>query len=164
VVTTGDELVPASATPAFGQLRDSNGPALAAQVRAAGGTPLGPFHAADALDALHAVLPGAREADVLVFSGGVSMGDHDLVRVVLEEAGWTPCFWRVRQRPGKPLAFGTLDGVPVFGLPGNPVSSFVCFEQYVRPLLAALLGRAEVRRPLVSAVLDAPIQIGRAHV
>src|SRR5690606_21125807 len=136
----------------------SNGPALAAQVRAAGGTPLGPFHAADALDALHAVLPGAREADVLVFSGGVSMGDHDLVRVVLEEAGWTPCFWRVRQRPGKPLACGTLDGGPVFGLPGSPVSSFVCFERYVRPPLAALLGRAEVRRPLVSAVLDAPIR------
>ncbi|NNF57385.1 MAG: molybdopterin molybdotransferase MoeA [Rhodothermaceae bacterium] len=158
VVSTGDEIVDVDVSPGPGQIRNSNGPALAAQVVAAGGVVLGPFHAADNEASIRAVLDQARAADVLVFSGGVSMGEHDLVRRVLDAEGWAPAFWRVRQRPGKPLAFGTLDGKPVFGLPGNPVSSSVCFEQYVRPLLAAMLGRRTIMRPTVAAVLDEPIR------
>jgi molybdopterin molybdotransferase len=159
VVTTGDEIVAADTVPGPGQIRDANGPALAAQVRDAGGAPLDPLHAADTEADLHRALDSALAAsDVLVLSGGVSMGAHDLVRRVLDARGWQPIFWRVRQRPGKPLAFGVLDGRPVFGLPGNPVSSSVCFEQYVRPLLAAMLGRP-VREPVVvPAVLEDSIR------
>ncbi len=146
VVTTGDELVPADARPGPGQIRDANGPALAAQVVAAGGLPL-PLHAHDDRPSLAAALDQAGEADVLVFAGGVSMGERDLVRPELERRGVEWAFWKVRQRPGKPLAFGTLGGRPVIGLPGNPVSAVVGFEVYVRPLLAACLGRAEAGEP-----------------
>ena len=152
VVATGDELVPAGATPGPGQIRDANGPALAAQVVQAGGAVLGPLHARDDAAEARAVLARALAADVLVVSGGVSMGAYDVVRGVLEDLGVEWAFWRVRQRPGKPLAFGVVGERLVFGLPGNPVSSSVCFEQYVRPALAALLGRAEVARR-VPAVL-----------
>ena len=158
VITTGDELVPVDSVLARGQIRDSNGPALAAQVIAAGGRPLGPFHAHDTAESTREALETAEDADVMVVSGGVSMGERDVVRNVLDEAGWTPVFWKVRQRPGKPLAFGLLDGRPVFGLPGNPVSSSVCFEQYVRPALAKMLGRADPAGRISKAVLSEPIR------
>ena len=141
VVATGDELVPASRDLGPGQIRDSNGPALAAQVVTAGGAIVGPLHARDDVDDARRVLGAALDADVVVVSGGVSMGTYDVVRDVLDALGVTWEFWKVRQRPGKPLAFGTRGDTLVFGLPGNPVSSAVCFEQYVRPALAALLGR-----------------------
>ncbi len=155
VVATGDELVEPSASLRPGQIRNSNGPALAAQVQTAGGDPVGPFHAGDDVEEIrHVVGEALAEADVLVFSGGVSMGEHDLVRDVLDEMGFEAAFWKVRQRPGKPLTFGTLDGRPVFGLPGNPVSSAVCFDQHVRPALATMLGRTERIRPRHPAVLE----------
>ena len=141
VVATGDELVDAREMPGPGQIRNSNGPGLAAQVRSAGGAVVGPLVARDTAAAVSEALDAAREADVVVFAGGVSMGERDLVRVELERRGVAWSFWKVRQRPGKPLAFGTLDGRPIVGLPGNPVSAAVCFEVYVRPLLAAMLGR-----------------------
>ena len=141
VVATGDELVDATRMPGAGQIRDANGPGLAAQVEAAGGTVVGPLRARDTEADLGRVLDAPAEADVLVFAGGVSMGERDLVRVALDARGAEWAFWKVRQRPGKPLAFGTLGGRPVVGLPGNPVSAAVCFEVYVRPLLAACLGR-----------------------
>ncbi len=156
VVATGDELVPPEATPGPGQIRNANGPALAAQARAAGAEVLPPLHARDTLEDIRGAVERALEADVLVFSGGVSVGDYDFVKQVLDEMGLTLRFWKVRQRPGKPLAFGLLGGKPVFGLPGNPVSSAVCFEQYVRPALAKMLGRVEVLRPRLRAVLAAP--------
>lgn len=155
VVTTGDELVPPGAAPGPGQIRDANGPALRAQVVDAGGAPLPPLQAPDDAAVVREVIEATRAADVLVFSGGVSVGRYDLVRAALEAAGVAWRFWRVRQRPGKPLAFGLLDGKPVFGLPGNPVSSAVCFEVYVRPLLARLLGRRE--RALETARLDVAV-------
>ena len=158
IITTGDELVPVDSVPGPGQIRDSNGPALTAQVVAAGGKPLGPFHARDTPESTREALEKAKGADVVVFAGGVSMGERDVVRNVLDEAGWTAIFWKVRQRPGKPLAFGLLDGKPVFGLPGNPVSSSVCFEQYVRPSLAKMLGRAESIGQISKAVLSEPIR------
>lgn len=155
VITTGDELVPVEARPGPGQIRDANGPALAAQVRATGGIPLGPFRAGDDRAAIRHVIEDARTADVLVFSGGVSVGEHDLVKSVLDAMGMELYFWKVRQRPGKPLAFGLLKETPVFGLPGNPVSSAMCFEQHVRPALAKMLGRQQTVRPRYPAVLDA---------
>lgn len=140
IVTTGDELVGADRQPGPGQIRDANGPALAAQVVACGGTPLS-LHATDAPGSLSDALDLAAQADVLVFAGGVSMGTRDLVRPELEQRGVEWLFWKVRQRPGKPFAFGTVAGTPVLGLPGNPVSAVVGFEVYARPLLAACLGR-----------------------
>ena len=158
IITTGDELVPVDSVLSPGQIRDSNGPALAAQVVAAGGRPLGPFHARDTPESTREALKTVRDADVMVVSGGVSMGERDIVRNVLGEAGWTFIFWKVRQRPGKPLAFGLLNGKPVFGLPGNPVSSSMCFEQYVRPALAKMLGRAESIVRISKAILSEPIR------
>ncbi len=157
VVATGDELVAAADDLGPGQIRDSNGPALAAQVVSAGATVLGPYRARDAEAETRRVLGEALEADVVVVSGGVSMGDYDIVRDVLGGLGVTWHFWKVRQRPGKPLAFGTLGETLVFGLPGNPVSSAVCFEQYVRPALGAMLGQA-TERNLMPAVLAEPIR------
>jgi molybdopterin molybdotransferase len=156
VIATGDELVPVEAELAPGQIRNSNGPALAAQVQAAGGTPLGPLLARDDDADIRRVVEEALRADVIVFSGGVSVGEHDHVKRVLDAMGMELHFWKVRQRPGKPLAFGTLQGALVFGLPGNPVSSAMCFEQHVRPVLATMLGRQRITRPRHPAVLDAP--------
>lgn len=156
VVATGDELVEASQTPGPGQIRNSNGPGLAAQVRAAGGAVVGPLVARDTAASVVAALDA--DADLFVFAGGVSMGERDLVRIELERRGVTWAFWQVRQRPGKPLAAGRLpDGRPVVALPGNPVSAAVCFEVYVRPLLAASLGRSRVLSPTVPATLAVAI-------
>lgn len=157
VLATGDELVDAGEDLGPGQVRDANGPALAAQVVRAGGRVLGPFHVGDDVPGLRAALDRALAADVLVVSGGVSMGTYDLVRDVLDALGADWRFWKVRQRPGKPLAFGTLGDKPVFGLPGNPVSSAVCFEQYVRPALGVMLGHEATRHP-VPAVLAEPVR------
>ena len=157
VISTGDELVPVDAELQPGQIRDSNAPALAAQAVTAGARALPPLHAADDEAAIERVIEEALAADVLLFSGGVSVGEYDYVKQVLDAMGMELLFWKVRQRPGKPLAFGLLRGKPVFGLPGNPVSSAMCFEQYVRPALATMLGRREVLRPRYAAVLDAPL-------
>ncbi|MBO6574587.1 MAG: molybdopterin molybdotransferase MoeA [Rhodothermales bacterium] len=155
VIATGDELVPHSETPARGQIRNSNGPALAVRVEEAGGRLAGQWVARDNRQSVRAVLAEAKGADVLVFSGGVSMGEYDLVRAVLEENGFEAAFWKVKQRPGKPLVFGTLERRPVFGLPGNPVSSSVCFDQYVRPALRYMQGAARPHRPRYPAQLTA---------
>ena len=157
IIATGNELVDVAEEPQPGQVRNVNGPALAAQVHTTGGVPLPPFLARDGLTPLHAATETALEADMLVFSGGVSVGKHDYVKEVLGALGMEMLFWKVRQRPGKPLVFGMLRGKPVFGLPGNPTAAAVCFEQYVRPALAKMLGRKEVLRPLYDAVLDAPL-------
>lgn len=150
-LTTGDELVPVDAQPGPGQIRDANGPSLAVQARSAGAEVLPPRTAADERADVRRHLEDALgAADMLLVSGGMSMGEYDFVRDVLEEMGMEWRFWKVRQRPGKPLGFGTLerDGshTLVFGLPGNPVSSAVCFEQYARPALAKMLGRRRVQR------------------
>ena len=155
VIATGDELVEVDETPGPGQIRNANAPALAAQVRSAGGCVHGVYLARDDKADVRRVIEAAREADVLVFSGGVSVGVYDYVKQVLDAMGMELLFWKVRQRPGKPLAFGLLDGTPVFGLPGNPVSSAMCFEQHVRPALAKMLGRKALLRPRHPAVLSA---------
>ena len=155
VIATGDELVEASGEPSLGQVRNANGPGLAAQVCAAGAEPVLTLHAPDERVALHAALDRAREADAVVLSGGVSVGRHDYVRPTLHEAGAELLFRGVRQRPGKPFAFGLLGGRPVFALPGNPTAAAVCFEAFVRPALARMAGRPQVG--CLPAVLDEPV-------
>jgi molybdopterin molybdotransferase len=102
VISTGDELVDPSEVLGPGKIRDSNGPALAAQVFSAGGEALPPFHAYDNQQSIRAIVEQALDADVLLFSGGVSVGDYDFVKQVLDEMGMELLFWKVRQRPGKP--------------------------------------------------------------
>ena len=140
VMTTGDEVVAPGEPLRPGQLHESNGHALCAATRAAGGLPtlLGPVP--DAPEALAAALHQVRGFDVLVTTGGASVGERDLVRTALEEAGASLRFWRVAMRPGKPVAFGRWGEGVVFALPGNPVSALVTFELFVRPAIRRLAG------------------------
>ena len=141
IVATGDELVPAGAPLGPGQIHDSNAIALAGQATRAGGAVLGTAHAPDTREGTETELGAALEqADVLVISGGVSVGPHDHVKPALERLGVEERFWRVALRPGKPTWFGTRDGTLVFGLPGNPVSALVTFHLFARPALLALQG------------------------
>ncbi|HEX5202219.1 MAG TPA: gephyrin-like molybdotransferase Glp [Actinoplanes sp.] len=140
ILSTGDELQPPGAPLAAGQIHDANGVALAAAITEAGGEPV-PLERTPDDPALieDQVGRGASNADLLVASGGVSVGRHDHVRDVIERLG-TLDFWRIRVQPGKPLAFGAVQGVPVLGLPGNPVSALVTFELFARPLIRGMLG------------------------
>ncbi|ACL64868.1 molybdenum cofactor synthesis domain protein [Anaeromyxobacter dehalogenans 2CP-1] len=140
ILPTGDELVPPGSVPGPGELVDSNGLALAAAVREAGGEPILLRPARDEAASLSAALAAVRGADALLTSGGVSVGERDLVRAALEHAGARLDFWRVAMRPGKPFAFGLWGTTAVFGLPGNPASTLVTFELFVRPALRALAG------------------------
>lgn len=148
VLSTGDELVEPGMTPGRGQIRDSNRYALMAAVRQAGGVSLDLGIARDEPgDLERRVQRGLAEADVLITSGGVSMGHLDLVKPLLERLG-TIHFGRLRMKPGKPLTFATLGSKLAFALPGNPVSSLVSFELFVRPALRRLQGHADVDRPM----------------
>lgn len=156
ILPTGDELVPPGRLPGPGQLVESNGLALAAAVREAGGAPVVLPACGDEAGDLARALEQARGLDALVTVGGVSVGDRDLVRGALEAAGARLGFWRVAMRPGKPFAFGLWDRTAVFGLPGNPASALVTFELFVRPALRALAGlpgdgRLTVRARLATA-------------
>ena len=144
VFATGDELVDVAATPGPGRIRNSNGPMLAAQATHAGAEVedcgIVRDDAAEMRARVGAALAGS---DVVLLAGGVSAGKFDLVPGVLEELGVQAHFHHVRMKPGKPLLFGTAGGVLVFGLPGNPVSAFVCFELFVRPAVRAMCGHAD---------------------
>jgi molybdopterin molybdotransferase len=164
VLTTGDEVLPPApdAVPLGpGQIRDANGPALAAAVAEAGARCALRLHAPDDPEALRSAFAAceAAAADVIIAAGGVSVGDFDYVKGAAEERGALD-FWRVAIKPGKPLAFGRIGGALFFGLPGNPVSALVTFELFVRPVLRRLGGFRALRRPRVSAVLGEPL----AHV
>lgn len=154
VITTGDELVSAGETPGPGQIRNSNIHALGAQVWAAGATPLPFARVGDTrTEVQDALVQAWAQADVLVTSGGVSVGEWDHVKAVLEELGAVQVFWGVRQKPGRPMAFWMWDGKLVFGLPGNPVSCMLCFEEYVRPALRRMMGFTLLHRPVRVAAL-----------
>lgn len=151
IMSTGDELVHISQDPPPGKIVNSNSYALAAQVMACGGIPLMLGIARDKKSALEKKLQKALDADVIISSGGVSVGDFDFVKDVMGEIGNAMHFWQVAMRPGKPLAFGAIEGVPLFGLPGNPVSVMVSFEQFVRPSLLKMQGRTNLFRPTIKA-------------
>jgi molybdopterin molybdotransferase len=145
VVTTGTELCPPGEPLSPGQIYESNGPMLEAQLRAAGADVERVPAVEDDADAHRRALERALEADLVVTTGGVSVGPHDLVRRVEAELGVEEVFWRVAVKPGKPISFGLRGATLVFGLPGNPVSALVGFELFVRPAVAALQGAAEPR-------------------
>lgn len=154
ILATGDELVDVHGALGPGQIRASSSYALEALVAAAGATPVNLGIARDDRADLEAKMAEGAKADLLLTTGGVSVGDHDLVKEVLE-AGGTMAFWRIDMQPGKPLAFGRVAGTPVIGLPGNPVSTLVGFELFVRPAIRKLQGHALLRRPPVRAALAA---------
>jgi molybdopterin molybdotransferase len=143
VVTTGTELRLAGEPLGPGQVYEANGVTLAAALASAGADVLPLASVADDDAAHRSALQHGLEADVLVTSGGVSVGPHDLVRRIEAELGVEEVFWKVAVKPGKPISFGVRDGTLVFGLPGNPVSSLVCFELFVRPAVRALQGARE---------------------
>jgi molybdopterin molybdotransferase len=158
VLSTGDELAGPGDDLRPGQIHDANTPALAAAVIEAGGQPLVLPRAPDEREAIeHALADAAARADLVVTSGGVSVGRHDHVREVLEERGELG-FWRIAVQPGKPLAVGGLDGTTVIGLPGNPVSALVTFELFVRPFIRAALGLSGDGRLHLRARPDARIE------
>ena len=158
VVATGDELHTEGGLLPYGKIRDINGPALMAQVKTAGGQALGPYYVGDEASSILKTLSIACSgSDIVIVSGGVSMGQHDLVKDVLDDMGAEKKFWRVRQRPGGPMAFSMLGECAIFGLPGNPVSAAVCFDQYVRPYIGTMLQRSRTDRPRMTATLSKPI-------
>ena len=163
VLTTGSELRPAGTPLEPGQIYDANGPMLAAQAARAGAEPARLVAVEDDEAAHRAALERGLGQDVLVTSGGVSVGPHDLVRNVGAELGVEEVFWGIAMRPGKPLWFGTRGETLVFGLPGNPVSSFVCFELFVRPALLALQGHASPAPPFEPGTLAGPVRRNAAR-
>ena len=161
VLSTGDELCPAGKPLQPGQIYDSNTYTIAANIARYGGTAKIIGIGRDSLASLKEKIAEGLDGDMLITSGGVSMGDYDVVKDVLARMG-TINFWTVRMKPGKPIAFGTLksrDGreVPHLGLPGNPVSSMITFEQFARPAILKMRGIGNHTRPVVSAAIDQDI-------
>lgn len=152
ILATGDELVDVGERPGPSQIRNANGYSNAAQVLAAGGEPLQLPIARDTERELMARLDEGLQwgAELFLTSGGVSVGDYDVVKKVLMQRGQME-FWRVKMKPGKPVAFGVIDGVPLLGLPGNPVSAMVGFELFGRPALLKMQGRTGWSRPTLEA-------------
>jgi molybdopterin molybdotransferase len=157
VLATGDELVDVDENPSPWQIISSNSYAIAAQILDCGAIPLQIGIAKDTREDLTAKLKSALRADLIISSGGVSVGDYDLVKDIMKEVGNRMQFWQVAMRPGKPLAFGAMNDVPLFGLPGNPVSSMVSFEQFVRPSLLKMMGHQNLFRRTVQALLKEAI-------
>ncbi|MCE2531931.1 MAG: molybdopterin molybdotransferase MoeA [Acidimicrobiia bacterium] len=158
VISTGDELVDGSEPLALGQVRDSNRYSLLSLVREVGleGVDLGLVR--DDPEAIRATIArGAATCDAVLTSGGVSMGDYDCVKVVLDEMG-EMSWMQVAIKPAKPFAFGLVGGTPVFGLPGNTVSSMVSFELLARPALRRMMGHAQLHRPRVQATAASPLR------
>jgi molybdopterin molybdotransferase len=151
IISTGNELVPPGEPLAPGQIVASNGIALSAFVTAQGGEPIHLGIARDEPAALADLIDRAAGADLLLTSGGASVGEHDLVQSVLKSKGMELGFWKIAMRPGKPLMFGTLGGMKVIGLPGNPVSALVTATLFVGPAIARMLGRSEIGPRIVRA-------------
>ena len=157
IMTTGDELVDIDGKVLPGKIRSSNSYSIAAQVIDCGGIPLQIGIAKDTRKDLMAKFKVAKRADIIITSGGVSVGDYDLVKDVMKEVGNRMQFWQVAMKPGKPLAYGTVGGIPTLGLPGNPVSSMISFEQYVRPSILKMMGHKNLFRKAIKAVLKEDI-------
>jgi molybdopterin molybdotransferase len=155
ILATGDELVMPGTTPGHGQIVYSNGYALHALARSEGAETIDLGIAADTLEATTAGIRRAREsgADILITTGGASVGDHDLVQQALRDEGIAMAFWKIAMRPGKPMMHGRLGTMGVIGLPGNPVSSYVCAFLFMVPLIRALSGRSVIHHRRERAVL-----------
>jgi molybdopterin molybdotransferase len=153
ILCTGEELVDVGDPVDDTRIYSSNSYALAAQVSDCGAIPVQLGIARDCPEEIEARLRQGLGADVIVTSAGVSVGDYDYVKDVLKTLGMELVFWRVAMKPGKPVVFGRIGGKPVFGLPGNPVSSMVTFEQFVRPGLLKMMGCRNLGRPAVEGVL-----------
>jgi molybdopterin molybdotransferase len=161
ILTTGNELVPVETKPGPGQIRDANAHSMRAQITKIGARPVLFPRVPDTRDAVRDALQMAiDQADVVLANGGVSVGDYDFVKDVLAELGAELVFWRVRQKPGKPLAFWQIGGKPVFGIPGNPVSAWIAIEEYVRPALRKMMGHRLLFRPQRVARLQDPYDKG----
>jgi molybdopterin molybdotransferase len=163
ILSTGDEVVDPADVPGPGQIRNSHGVMLSAQAYRAGGQPRFLGIARDRLDHLRPLATEGLRSHVFVLSGGVSAGKRDLVPGLLEELGVQAHFHKVEMKPGKPVLFGTKDGCLVFGLPGNPVSAFVCFELFVCPAIRKLLGHTDAGPHLMQVPLakDFPYRTDR---
>jgi molybdopterin molybdotransferase len=166
ILSTGDELVEAGTPLLPGSIVNSNAPALAAAVSEAGGEPTILGIARDTRASLLEKISAGLAYDVLVTTAGVSAGERDLVREVLEEVGVTPGFWKVAIKPGGPTAFGMKGDIPVFSLPGNPVSALLTFEEFVRPALLRMMGHRAVMRPYFTGILaeDVTKKAGKANL
>jgi molybdopterin molybdotransferase len=157
VLSTGDEVVDFASEPGPYQIRNSNSVSLGAQIALLGGEPVILGNAKDSLNDLGAKISTGLEADALILSGGVSMGKYDLVEPVLREFAAEIIFDAVAIRPGKPVMFAICKGKPVFGLPGNPVSTMVTFDLFVQPAVDILAGAEARPLPMAEAILDVPL-------
>lgn len=159
LLATGDEIVLPGEDLRPTDIVSSNTFALDGLVRAAGGVPVTLGIAADNLDSIRAHAAGAAGADILVTTGGASVGEHDLVQEALGDVGLEVDFWQIAMRPGKPLIFGRLGSTPMLGFPGNPVSSMVCGTLFLKPALSAMLGMADVEPRLETAILGVDLKV-----
>jgi molybdopterin molybdotransferase len=166
VLGTGDEVVPPDQTPGPSQIRDANSYTVAAQVQRYGGVPMILGVARDREELVRRGMRQAleREADFIITSGGVSVGDFDLVKQVMDAEGEMR-FWSLNMKPGRPMAFGDIGGIPLLGLPGNPVAAMISTELYARPALLKMQGFTDWGHPTVRARLTQPIERkdGRRH-
>jgi molybdopterin molybdotransferase len=158
IIATGDELVDIENDPPPAKIVNSNSYSLAAQVVECGAIPLILGIAKDKKSELQEKFKTALHADLIISSGGVSVGDFDLVKDVMGEIGNAMHFWQVAMKPGKPLAFGAIKSIPMFGLPGNSVSAMVSFEQFVRPYLLKMQGHTKIFRQTMKALSSQEIQ------
>lgn len=165
MLATGDELVLPGATPGPGQIILSNGYALRTLARDEGAEAIDLGVAADTMDATTAAIRRARDsgADILVTTGGASVGDHDFVKRALETEGVELAFWRIAMRPGKPMMHGRLGAMRVIGLPGNPVSAYICAFLFMVPLIRALSGREDVHHRVEPALLGSDVAANQAR-
>lgn len=152
VLATGNELVDINQPLPPGKIYNSNTYSIAAQVKRYGGIPKVLGIALDSEDSMVAKLNMALSSDMLITSGGVSMGDYDVVKDILAKEGEI-VFWQVRMKPGKPLAFGRIKGIPHLGFPGNPVSSMITFELFARPAILKMMGKKNLAKPTIDAVI-----------
>ena len=166
ILATGDELVEPDRLREDGRIVSSNSYSLRAALRELGTEPIYLGIAPDEREQIEARFRQALDCDVVVSTGGVSVGDRDWIKQVLADLGGDMRLWRVNMRPGAPLAFSTIDGTPVFGLPGNPVSTLVTFEEFVRPALLRMMCHTNVFRPVESATLAETYEkpAGRMHL
>ncbi|RMF93304.1 MAG: molybdopterin molybdenumtransferase MoeA [Candidatus Schekmanbacteria bacterium] len=165
ILSTGDELVDINEEITPGKIVTSNNYALEAQVLESGAIPLQMGIIKDDKEILRKAIEKALCADIILTTGGVSVGDYDFVKDVLGELGFEKKFWKVAQKPGKPLLFGTMGQSLVFGLPGNPTATMLCFELYVRPMIKKILGYNRIERKCVraQALEDIKKKPGRKH-